>query len=222
MNYCNQCNVNVYEHHSSCPLCNKSFENHSNSIYSYMEYEKIQSTVFSKLQRIAKLFLLLLPIISITINILTFRINPYYWSPILIFGYFYAFHNIFYTFNKNIIVGRRIVTNYAFLIIWCIVIDVSIGYKAWSLTFLFPLFGIGTSVLLLLNLAIKKNLQESISYIFIMIALNFSSILISLALDINIIWPSIASFIFSIIMIVIMVFYSKYQIQLELEKRMIF
>ena len=204
MNRCSNCNVNVYQNHSHCPLCNSELEIKKESSKAYVHYQ-YKDTRKSLLQRkFIRALLIIAPLLIVLINLLTFKWVPYFWSMILIFGSLYTALSLGNTLNPKRHLGSRIILNYLLLFVWCLVIELSLGFQGWSLEYILPLSGVVASIVCVVDLFRHKHLYDQlVVYILIMILIDLIPSVIIVFRRSLVIWPSLVSLGVSISMILI-------------------
>lgn len=221
MKKCSNCNVDVYEHHDHCPLCNKRLGERGKSPFQYVEYEQQIQKQTLNIRKISRITMTFISVFAVVVNILTWKAKPYYWSPIVVVSCLYANVFLFDTFNRHKKFGRRIINNYIIFVVLCIVIDFINGFTGWSIVFVFPLIGTFVSVICMLSLLFNRDkYEDKISDVLIMIGLNMLPIVVCLIHGSPIVWPSIAAMTGAIAVIIIMVSMSRSRFKLEVSKRL--
>lgn len=192
MKKCNNCNIEIFEEISVCPLCQHGLENVSQEKKRGM-YPKIEfnNHKFIMLLRLFNFMSIILATGLITINVATY--NGGWWSVICVGAITYFWITVRYSIQNN--------TNYAAKILiqtiggmgLCLLIDIVNGYQGWSINYVIP------AIILVAYLAIVilmiVNFMNWQSYILFQITLVvFSIILMGLHL-LNIITKPILSYV---------------------------
>lgn len=167
------------------------------------------------------LFLTLTAIIlSVTINVLTFAINPVLWSLILTMGLIYLWVAVKDTFLSKNHIGRKILLNYVMLSIFLLVIDVCIGFTGWSTNYIIPLFGIAATFLMTFFAILYKSLwQNDIGYILAMFFINLIPLFLFVFHLSFIVWPCVVAIMYSLITILGMLIFYQRRFKNEIQKR---
>ncbi len=221
MKTCQHCQVDVYDNHECCPLCGHSVGEKGESPFQYIEYQENPNQQAFNIRKVSRLLMAFISIVAVVVNLLTLHVNSFYWSPIVVVSCLYANVFLFDTFNKHKKFGRRIINNYVFFVVMCIVIDVMNGFIGWSIVFIFPLMGTMVSVLCMMSLLLNRDkYQDKISDVLIMIGLNLFPIVVCLIHGSPVIWPSVAALTGAILIVIIMISISYSNFRLEVSKRL--
>lgn len=220
MKYCKSCKLDIYEHHEFCPLCKSSLGAPSDSIYQYPEYTDLVLSRFLKAREISRKVIYSIIIVSLFLNIMFLdQLTHLYFLPFSMF-LLYLFTLVFDTLNMSRRLGRRIINNYMMLSLLFVSVDVGLGYTGWSFEYALPLLSIMVSILSLMNLMIyEKEYEDSITYILAMIVFNVLPILLWIILGLDVLWPSIASLSVSIVIVLLMILFTRKQFASEIKKR---
>lgn len=220
MNRCPNCNVNVYNNHAHCPLCNTELSKKESSSKEYIKYKYGETSKKLWQRKIVRLALVLMPLLLLLINIFTYRLIPYWWSVVLIVGSLYTALFLGNTLNPRRPLGSRIILNYLLLFLWCLVIELSLGFQGWSLEYILPLSGVVASIVCVVDLFRNKHLyEELIVYILLMILIDLVPSLIIVFRRPYVMWPTLLAFAVSILMIIIMLIYNRSEFKNEIKKR---
>lgn len=220
MNKCPNCNVTVYSNHSYCPLCQTYVQEKSESSkqYATYEYQEVQTKLLQR--RIVRVLLALAPILVILVNVLTYEYLPYMWSVIVIFGSLYSALFLGNTLNPNRPLGGRIILNYLLLFVWCLLIELTLDFQGWSLEYILPLSSVVASIVCVVDLFRHRHMYDDlVVYILLMILIDLVPSLILIFRRTYVVWPTILSFIVSLIMILMMLLYNRNKFKTEIKKR---
>ncbi|MGG1633274.1 DUF6320 domain-containing protein [Paenibacillus sp. FSL K6-3182] len=221
MRLCNRCNVSVDDQHDYCPLCSRPLGNRGNSASEYPSYAKLhqETAVFTR----TKLFLFLTIsaiVLSITINLLTLQLNPKLWSAIVTTGLIYAWVIVKDTILSKAHIGKKILFHYAILALFLLVIDIFVGFMKWSTTYAIPLFGMAATFMMTLLAIIKKSLwHNDIGYLLAMFFISLCPAILFIFQLADVIWPSVAAIVYSLLTIIGMIIFSDRQFKEEIKKR---
>ncbi|ODJ51625.1 hypothetical protein BFR40_06370 [Brochothrix thermosphacta] len=221
MTKCIRCHVNIAEQHLHCPLCGHSLKEEKSAQTTYPDY----TIHYKKVNRISKekIFLFLsisVVMVALTINLLTLNLNSVFWSVIVGFGIFYLWIVIKGTLLAKNHIGKRLLYHYIWLALFFFVIDLCLGFEQWSTNYTIPLLGMGATFLMTLIALWKRSLwQDDIGYIFAMFFINLCPMLLFIFNLSSVIWPTIATMVYSLITIIGMIIFSDKQFKAELVKR---
>lgn len=220
MHRCPNCNVNVYNNHSHCPLCKEYLGQRSETTREYIQY-KVKNTKQKIYQRKAvRIFLAFVPLLLIGINIMTYTLFPYLWSTIVIFGTLYSTLSMTNTLNSKRPLGYRIILNYLLLFVWILVIELSLGFQAYSIEYILPISSVLVSIVCFVDFIKKQNLYNDLSiYILIMIILDLIPSVLIVFRQTLVKWPSYTALGVSIVMLLFMLIYNRGKLKNEIKKR---
>ncbi len=220
MKRCTNCNVNVYGHHTQCPLCNKDLGITKESSKQYVHYEYEQVRVKLLQRKLVRIFLVIAPLLLVAINLLTYQKVPYLWSMVLIFGSLYSGLFMGNTLNPSRPLGGRIILNYIFLFVWLFVIEMSLGFQGWSVDYILPLSSVVASIVCVVDLFTHQHLyDELVVYILIMILIDLIPVVILAFRKTSVLWPSLVALGVSLVMILIMYLFNRNKLKQEIKKR---
>lgn len=205
----------------NCPLCFKPLKNGTES---NPTYEKLHQQPKVLIRFRVLLFLTVIAIVlSVTINLLTLDINPYFWSAIITVGILYSWVTIKDTMLSSAHIGKKILFNYIALSIFLFMIEICVDFTKWSTNYVIPLFGI-TATLLMTGVAIRKKSlwRDDMGYLLAMFLVNVSPMAFFIFKLSTVIWPSIAAILYSLLTIVSMMIFTQRQFKNELKKRVHF
>lgn len=220
MSKCPNCNVTVYSNHSHCPLCHTHVQEsvESSKQYASYKYEEVRIKLLQR--KLVRIFLALIPVLTILINVLTYEYLPYLWSVIVIFGSLYSALFLGNTLNPNRPLGSRIILNYLLLFVWCLVIELTLDFQGWSLEYILPLSSVVASIVCVIDLFRHRHLyDELVVYILLMILIDLVPSFILMFRRTYVVWPTILSLIVSLLMILLMLLYNRNKFKTEIKKR---
>ncbi|CAH1059717.1 DUF6320 domain-containing protein [Paenibacillus pseudetheri] len=221
MTKCIRCNVTVDNQHNRCPLCSKPLKIRGESTTEYPSYKEVYQE--TKSFTVAKLFLFLAIsaiVLSITINALTYHINPRIWSIIVSTGLIYAWIVVKDTILSNKHIGRKILYHYVMLSIFLLVIDIFVGFRGWSTNYAIPLFGVAATFIMTMLAIVQKSLwRHDIGYILAMFFINLCPMLLFVFNLSHVIWTSVFSIVYSLLTIIGMIIFSDRKFISEIRRR---
>lgn len=218
---CDNCNVYVKDNHAVCPLCGKSLgvSAPTHTEYpSYKEFYKAQKKItFKKML----LFLSLCAIIlTFVINYFTFEYAPVFWSGFASVTLMYAWVTYANTAHSKTHIGGKILFQVFFLSLLVITIDFSIGKYKWSTNYVVPfLCTAATFLLTILALVKKSRCYEYTAYLLSSFLLSLLPIVFFITSLSNVLWPSVATIVYSLITVIGLFVFSDKEFKAEIKKR---
>ena len=216
MKYCVKCKVRIRSDMMICPLCQRRLSgNGDESIY-----PKITS-VFSQFQTFFNRMMFITAaaaIFSVAINFLV--PSKRLWSLYVILGLASFWIFLMLVIKKRENVAKQITSQVMFTTIGCVVWDLIIGWRGWSLNYIFPTVCV-IAVCAMFILAKVMKLDAS-DYVVCIIANAFFGILPMVLYFfklISVIYPSILGSALSLLALVSIIIFQREIIRLELAKR---
>ncbi|MBE5943686.1 MAG: 2TM domain-containing protein [Lachnospiraceae bacterium] len=173
---CHRCKVNIVDDSVLCPLCNGILDMGDDFVNAHASVEDLEiyhskSLMYPDVKpamrrmkffvRLFVFFSIVIEAVLILINYLTY--NGVKWSLICGAGLIYACFTLIYSFKYNKSHRNKMIVQMVGAIILCILIDMSLGYTGWSLTYAAPsaimAMDLTIVVLMLIN---KENWQNYI------------------------------------------------------------
>lgn len=222
MKRCPKCEVNVLNDRVTCPLCHSvlTFVKENESYQGFPKYNMPveRNPLFKKM---VLFFGIISVIISVLINYLTFNEdNPSYWSSIVVSGVLLGLVIVLVTILSNLPITIRVLMPMIFVEALFLTIEVNIQ-KYWSVYYFVPFLVIGFLIsLFVLHLSLKTKGKEMV---FDLLVFDIISMIISFILlihKIKVTWTYIILFSFSIIMLLVIFFFSGKSLKEEFEKKM--
>ncbi|MBQ7066525.1 MAG: zinc ribbon domain-containing protein [Lachnospiraceae bacterium] len=149
MNRCKQCKIQIADDAMVCPLCNSVLEIEKQGKKEETMYPDIamRTRIFRKIVRAYFVIAVLLEILLVVINTLTF--SGIWWSVICGAAFLYLFLTLNFSIsNHNHGHMLKITVQAIGVVLLAFLIDRTIGYKGWSLNYVMP------SVMILVDVAI--------------------------------------------------------------------
>ena len=170
MRICKRCDIEIMDNTSVCPLCNSVLEGTGGEdTYPGMGEELYR---FALIRKIFYFSLLVIGVVSVMVNYLTFR--GFYWSIIVLAGIGYCCFTVSYTVMHRTNLGAKAILQAAGIFIFTVVIDVVNGYTGWSFRYAVPVLILLTDLALAIMMIV--NLASWQSYFMCQIAVTLLSI----------------------------------------------
>ncbi len=222
---CKSCNLSIINDANYCPLCNISMVKDKDSKTELELFTKFAYPMYEKRKK--KTVQKILAFVSIAISILcmfinVFTLDAYYnaWSFIVASSLLCAYRSIYDWVSSIKNSGSKIVSQFIWLSQLMLVIDISIGYSGWALSYVVPWFSITTTLAItIVALANKKNYTEYTGYLMASIAISIRLAFVAI-LPVTIIkWALFAALLYSVLTILGLYMFSKPQFKSELKMR---
>ncbi len=215
---CDNCNVNVFESESSCPLCHKKLGLPESTIVEYPKYYNILKEK-SPLRNLPLFISLLIILVCVFINLFTYSDGETIWSIIVSVSSVYSFV-MYYVITKNMRLGRKIIYSYIATSVLSITIDFTSGMHFWATDYVFPFLTVAT-VLYLCALALrnKRMFSEYFGFIMTVTLVSFSSIIINFLGLNNTRWGPFVSILTSVIVALGLYLIADKKLKDEMKKR---
>lgn len=153
MKKCKRCDVTILDDTSICPLCGSVLEGEAEGENSYpvltAELQK-----FVLLRKIFYFSLLVLGVLSVFINYLTF--NGLYWSVIVLAGIAYCLFTVSYTIMHRTNLGAKVIWQAIGIIVLTVIIDMVTGYSGWAIRYAVPLLLLMADLTLVIMMIIDR------------------------------------------------------------------
>ena len=180
MSYCKQCNVNIADPTTVCPLCQSVLERAVHDAENQAElqegmYPQIgqQRKGYNLVLRIFAFLCLIAMVILALVNYFTY--DGLMWSIICDAGILYLLLTLRYTlFNGHEGHTMKILMQVIAVMLLTILIDYTLGYQGWSLAYAMPTTILVADVLILILMLV--NLRIWHSYILLQIAMSVFSV----------------------------------------------
>jgi hypothetical protein len=192
MKKCNNCNVEIIEDISVCPLCQHGLENISETKHRDM-YPKVEfdNHKFVLLIRLFIFLSIILVLGLVTINAVTY--NGIWWSWICVGVIAYFWMTVRYSIQNNTNYAAKILVQTIGGMALCLLIDMVIGYEGWSINYVIPaIILVAYSAIVVLMIVNFMNWQ---SYILFQITLVVFSLILMGLNFLNIVTEPILSYV---------------------------
>ncbi|MDD6038172.1 MAG: DUF6320 domain-containing protein [bacterium] len=178
MSQCKQCNVIVMDDTEKCPLCNCVLERTEPVVNKYPDIWA-KNHVLKLLIRIYAFLAIVLEGFLIFANIV--RFNGIWWCVITGIAFAYVYLTLAYTVDNSRAGYRaKMVVGVAGGILMLAVIDKVLGYRGWSLNYVFPALLIALDFTILLLIAInRRNWQSYLMFQLMMIIFSLIPVLLN-------------------------------------------
>lgn len=136
MNRCKKCNVNIIDNTLVCPLCQNVVEvGKEPNINTYPDVSK-KTKVYHLIVKIFIFSCIFTEMLLILINYITY--SGLWWSIICGGAMVYLCFSMYYTVTRNTGHVTKIIVETVGAIILAVLIDYTVGWKAWSITYAIP------------------------------------------------------------------------------------
>lgn len=218
MRECKACNIKVNGDKERCPLCrNDTLEiNKKKSEALYPEISNIK-----KNNIVIKIMILLSVLISGICILVNYLVDEYlHWSAICIAGIIYAWVTILYSIKNNVNIASHVMLQTIAISILTIVIDITIGYRGWSVELALPIIiSIANITIFVLYLITRRKYIKYIIYqvvVFVFSMIPLGSLIIGFT---NNILPTAISTFIALMALICTVMFSSREVKDELERR---
>lgn len=184
MRYCKQCKVNIADQTNVCPLCQSILERTDTAQEKEGMYPLVgqQRKGYTFMVQIFAFLCLIAMIILAIVNYFTY--DGLMWSIICDAAILYLLVTLRYTlFNGHEGHTMKILMQVIAVILLTVLIDYTLGYRGWSLSFAMPTIILVADVLILILMLV--NLKTWQSYILLQIGMSVLSIALGLYLLIS-------------------------------------
>jgi hypothetical protein len=179
MKYCKQCKVNIADPTNVCPLCQSILEKGENPKETMYPLVGQQRKGYKFVIRIFAFLCLIAMVVLAIVNYFTY--NGLMWSIICDAAILYLLVTLRYTlFNGRESHTMKILMQVIAVILLTVLIDYTLGYQGWSVTFAMPTIILVADVLILILMLV--NLKTWHSYILLQIAMSIMAVALGLYL----------------------------------------
>ncbi len=205
---CRNCGVEVVGKDGTCPLCARKIEMEQSVDVSYPQYER---TPPSKVKTLFFYLTIVSIVICVTINFLTFGIQPYLWSVVVAVCFLYIWLLITQVIASRAHKGRKLLIHYWAASILLVVIDLCNGFSRWSVNFVIPFLTIASSLLVTITVLQRGKFMwnEYIGYFFAMLLISLIPILLFAFGVATVLWTCLSSTIYAGVILVGMLMFRK-------------
>ncbi|MEG1459143.1 MAG: DUF6320 domain-containing protein [Acetivibrio sp.] len=179
MKKCNRCNVLVKGSLTLCPLCGEILLKDPEESSDVMKpmYPKIalNPNTFHFVKRMVSFLALITAISLFIINYATYEFAPILWSLISVAAIGYGMITINYSILNNSNLAAKLLVQTIGASILCVIIDVVMGYKGWSVNFIIPSFLLFSDLAMIILMIV--NPMKRRSYFMYQIAITIFAVL---------------------------------------------
>lgn len=179
MSKCRQCNVNILDKTSICPLCNCVVEQDEHASNKYPDI-RIRTR---KLNVAVRIFLFVAIIVEVLLVYLNWKYyNGMPWSLIVGAGFAYLYFVArFAILNDSANYRSKFLTLTFFGVLYVILIDYVIGYHGWSVNYVLPGSLLFVDVFIIISMSVnRRNWQSYIMLEILMVILSAIPLILSL------------------------------------------
>lgn len=165
MSRCNQCKIEILDHTQVCPLCNNVLEKEGDTVVNENMYPDIK-TKDRKINIFIRSYIFVcicLEAFLIYLNYIYF--NGIYWSLITGGAFLYGLITLSYAVFHNAGYRAKGIVQTVCGILFIVLVDVSLGFKGWSLDYVFPAVVIAVDLgIIILMIVNSRNWQSYILF----------------------------------------------------------
>lgn len=218
MKYCRHCKVYIREEHDRCVLCENILEakkSKTEDIFPYIPpfYE-------------SHLALKIMIFISIVALVVSFGINMIFpsninWPMLFMFAVASIWIGLIIIIQKRYHIPKKIVWQVIIISVLSVFWDYKVGWKGWSLDYVIPIACVSAMIIMYVTAKVMKlSTRDYITYAFLAGVFGIIPILFIIFNLVNIVYPSIISIGFSIILLSAIFIFQGKDIRSEITKRM--
>lgn len=225
MKRCNKCNIDFNTDRKSCPFCRSILEEVTES--NHQPYPKYQEV--SKKKRIVEKIFIFLSLIAVIVSIVSNYYDyvaghTYLWSLIVLIGVIFL-----WVFIRGIIISNRYFAQRFLFVILLLelmfisieLIDIKYLHLDWSLTYMLPFLSIAYLFTLSLYAMISpRRFADFFIYMILISLASIAEILLVVFNKVSVDWPSLASSLFGLFVLVGMFLFPTKTSKEELKKRL--
>lgn len=219
MKYCNQCQVSVNNPIERCPLCfAQLIQQDAQPEQQSYPGVLLRAERYNLIRRILFMISLTISVICVTINLVTAQ--GLTWSLIVLGNITYMWVAITTAVKKRTKLGHNLLIQTISLALLLILIDRFTGNLNWALNYVVPFLFMTATLCITIILLIKRmDVRSFILYFFLTALIGFVPILLMAMGLVTVLWPSLASAIYSGLSLVSLFVFADRSTKEELKKR---
>lgn len=220
MLYCEHCKVELPGVQSRCPLCKSRPAGDPDTGYRpYPELKASHMTLSRTLVIWAAFAGVCAAAICVGIN---FAIPDYgWWSFFVIAGIASFWIDFAILLKKRRNLPKNIIWQVVLVSIIALIWDFATGYRGWSLDFVIPILSsVAMFVLIIVSKAQKLGVQDYIVYLVMACVLGLVSFVMLLTGLVNVVVPSVVSFISAVVFLAFLLFFEGKTLWAEFQRRL--
>lgn len=219
MKYCKKCGVTVANPVVACPLCYAHVEQYDSQpeLPSYPPVLQ-RAERYNLVRRILVLLSLMVSVICVTINALTFEKT--WWSLIVVGNVVYMWVAIGTAMRRRSKLGYNLLIQVISLAALLVLIDRVSGRSNWALNYVVPfLLVTGTISISIITIVRRMDSRSFILYLFLTALLGFVPLLLLAVGLVTVLWPSLTAALYSGFSLVSLFVFADRSTKQELKRR---
>lgn len=218
MSRCHFCNTNVLEGIHNCPVCFRSLNiDKEENNKEYPQYNKMDKSILSFGLKILLFIFISSTLISFLINILLNTNNP--WSLIVFASFLYIWILIKITITGKTSYGAKLLLQLLGLSLLILVINIIANEYFWSINYVIPFLIIISNSIISIKIVSKRIKWRNYSiFQIILLFIGCIPIILYSFNVITILWPSLASFVYTVLTFIAFIIFSPIKFKQELLK----
>ncbi|HNZ50333.1 MAG TPA: DUF6320 domain-containing protein [Bacilli bacterium] len=222
MKRCQQCQVNVNTERKSCPLCNEILEDLDQTILPFPVYPKPSQMPKKQNRLIQSLsFLSIMAIIiTVVVNVLTFKKHSYYWSALVAVSVFYFWILLKSTFKNKGNIPLKLIVQMLALSATTFAIDYFSDFKGWALNYVIPFLSMAALIAIIFMLIFNfKKINDYLMYLLASNLLGIIPFILWIFRIVEVLWPSLAAAGLSFTVLVGFLVFARKELKDEFKRR---
>ncbi len=222
---CKSCNLNIYSNSSFCPLCKIVIENENQG---FDEQSYAGKVIYPQLtSKKKKLFSSAFGFITFSLSAISVFINLFSldeysrpWSLIIVSSFFCLHKSIFAWISSIRNSGSKIISQFLLLAQLVLIIDITIGYTGWALTYVIPWLAVATTfVITIVALASKSDYTEFAGHLIASFFIaGFLALLALFPVTVEK-WGLLVALLYDLLTLLALYMFSKSQLKNEIKQR---
>lgn len=219
MRYCSHCKVNVRGKRDKCVLCENILEEESNAK---------SEEIFPKIPPFyeSHLALKIMVFISIVALVVSFGINMIFssninWPMLFMFAVISIWIGVIIIIQKRYHIPKKILWQVIIISVLAVLWDYKTGWRGWSIDYIIPIACVSAMIIMYITAKVMKlSVRDYITYVFLAGIFGIIPILFIIFNLVDVVYPSIISIGFSIILLSAIFIFQGKEIKDEITKRM--
>lgn len=219
MRYCSHCKVNVRGKRDKCVLCENILEEESNAK---------SEEIFPKIPPFyeSHLALKIMVFISIVALVVSFGINMIFssninWPMLFMLAVISIWIGVIIIIQKRYHIPKKILWQVIIISVLAVLWDYKTGWRGWSIDYIIPIACVSAMIIMYITAKVMKlSVRDYITYVFLAGIFGIIPILFIIFNLVDVVYPSIISIGFSIILLSAIFIFQGKEIKDEITKRM--
>lgn len=221
MKKCIKCNLLVDSKHKTCPLCGEELEliNDESNRQNYPSYEAIPVKK-NILLRVFIFLTIVVDLISILIDFLTYKEGGIHWSSFPIASTIYLWILIRFTILSKRNAAFKLLIQMITVSLVVFVIDIYSKGGGWALNYVIPFLSMASTLMIaIILMARRMKFSSYVFNLFASIILGFIPFILWLTGIVTVNWPSLSAACFSLLTLIGMILFANEEIKEEIKKK---